>query len=243
MAAGAGLPAIADSLLSSGGFRNAVCLFISKQQITSLAKEEVEEAFHKLSSPQKDSIRAALPRHESTFVKLIKAALVRLSEYNQQYFTSEEQFSMANRNKEYHNIPLSVLMTLQPTHPITKRKNNNNKNRVADTIHGCQRIADFHLALNQTALKWVQFLLEALYPNDPFSTSHSASRTKRIILDRARAELKHEMNQPDHQLHEQYVYSLAIFNKVEAAASGSLSHSSSVLEGFLPSSLSLSPPS
>ena len=121
MAAGAGRPAIADSLLSSGGFRNAVCLFISKQQITSLAKEEVEEAFHKLSSPQKDSIRAALPRHESTFVKLIKAALVRLSEYNQQYFTSEEQFSMANRNKEYHNIPLSVLMTLQPTHPITKR--------------------------------------------------------------------------------------------------------------------------
>ena len=73
----------------------------------------------------------------------------------------------------------------------------------------------------------------------PFSTSHSASRTKRIILDRARAELKHEMNQPDHQLHEQYVYSLAIFNKVEAAASGSLSHSSSVLEGFLPLSSSL----
>ena len=60
------LPTIADSLLSSGGFRNAVCIFISKQKTISLAKEEAEEAFHKLCYSQKDSVRAALPRQEST---------------------------------------------------------------------------------------------------------------------------------------------------------------------------------
>jgi hypothetical protein len=111
-------------------------------------------------------------------------------------------------------------MTLHSSHP---RKNNNNKNKIANNIHGCQRIANFHLALNQTALKWAQLLLEVLYPNDVFPACHSDPRSKQKMLDRARAELKHEMNQPDHPLHEQYVCFLALFNKVEAAASGSLS--------------------
>ncbi len=91
--------------MSSGGFRNAVCLFINKQQAKTGAKEEAEADFRKLSDQQKESIRAALPRQEeSTVVKLIKAAaaLVRLFEYNQQYFDAEEQLSKANQNKEYY---------------------------------------------------------------------------------------------------------------------------------------------
>ena len=108
------LPTIADSLLSSEGFRNAVCLFINKQQAKIRAKEEAEEDFRKISDPQKESIRAALPRQESTVVKLIKAALVRLSEHNQQYFDSEEQLSKANQNKEYYDIPLCVLILSRP---------------------------------------------------------------------------------------------------------------------------------
>jgi hypothetical protein len=224
------LQIVCSTLLSSGGFRNAVCLFINKQQATIVAKEEAEEDFRKLSDPQKESIRAALPRQESTVVKLIKAALVRLSEYNQQYFDSEEQLSKANQNKEYHDIPLCVLITLPCTHPIVQRKNKHYKNRIANTIHGCRRISDFHIALNQTAFKWVQLLLEVLYPKDPFAMSYSDPKTKHTMLNRAREELEHEMNQPDHQYHEQYVHCLALFDKVEleAAVPGSLSRSPSL---------------
>jgi hypothetical protein len=139
------LPTIADSLLSSEGFRNAVCLFINKQQAKIRAKEEAEEDFRKLSDAQKESIREALPRQESTVVKLIKAALVRLSEYNQEYFDSEEQLSKANQNKEYYDIPLRVLMTLPGTHPIIQRKNNHYNNRIANTIYGCRRISSIYV--------------------------------------------------------------------------------------------------
>ena len=138
-------------------------------------------------------------------------------------FTSEEQFSKANQNNEYRDYPLGVLITLPSTHPIIRRKNNHYTNTVENTLHGCRRITDFHLALNQTAFKWVQLLLEVLYPNDPFAMSYSDARTKHIMLNRARTELKYEMSQRDHPLHEQYVHSLALFNKVEASVSGSLS--------------------
>ena len=237
-----GLPPIVDSFLSSGIFRNAVCLFINKQHAKILAKEGAEKDFRNLSDLQKESIRSALPRQESTVLKLIKASLVRLAEYNQLYFTSEEQFSKANQNSEYRDIPLGVLITLPSTHPIIRRKNNNHTNTVENTIHGCRRIADFHLALNQTAFKWVQLLLEVLYPNDPFAMSYSNARTKHIMLNRARTELKNEMSQPEHLLHEQYVHSLALFNKVEASVSGSLSRTPSLLSPPLPLRLSIPPP-
>ena len=134
---------------------------------------------------------------------------MRLAEYNQLYFTSEEQFSKANQNSEDRDIALGVLITLPSTHPIIRRKNHHYTNTVENTIHGCRRIADFHLALNQTAFKWVQLLLEVLYPNDPFAVSYSNARTKHIMLNRARTELKYEMSQAEHPLHEQYVHSPA----------------------------------
>ncbi len=116
----------------------------------------VNSATHKRR--QESTVVKLCPRQESTVVKLIKAALVRLPVYNQQYFDSEEQLSKANQNKEYHDIPLCVLITLPCTHPIVQRKNNHYKNRIANTIHGCRRISDFHIALNQTAFKWVTVL-------------------------------------------------------------------------------------
>jgi hypothetical protein len=79
-------------------------------------------------------------------LKLIKASLVRLAEYIQQYFTSKEQFMKANQNNEYRDIPLGVLITLPSTRPIIRRKNNHYMNTVENTMHGCRRIADFHLA-------------------------------------------------------------------------------------------------
>ena len=121
-------------------------LFINKQQVKILAKQGAEEDFRKLGDLQKKPIRAALPRQESTVLKLIKASLVRLAEYIQQYFTSEEQFMKANQNNEYRDIPLGVLITLPSTHPIIRRKNNHHMNTVENTMHGCRRIADLHLA-------------------------------------------------------------------------------------------------
>ncbi len=87
------------------------CPFINKQQAKILAKEgaAAEEDFRKLGDLQKESIRAALPRQESTVLKLIKASLVRLAESIQQYFTSEEQFSTANQNNEFRDIPLGAI--------------------------------------------------------------------------------------------------------------------------------------
>ena len=111
---------------------------------------------------------------------------------------------------------------------MVQRKNNHYNNRIANTIYGCRGIFDFHTALNQTAFKWVQLLLEVLYPKDPFAMSYSDPETKHTMLNRAREELKHEMNQPDHQHHEQYVHCLALFDKVDAAVSGSLSRAPSL---------------
>jgi hypothetical protein len=85
-----GLPPIVDNWLSTQSFQNAVRLFINKQETRILAKKEAEEDFCKLSDPEKESLRAAFPRQESTFVKLIKAALVRLSKENQPCFASVE---------------------------------------------------------------------------------------------------------------------------------------------------------
>ena len=51
-----GLPPIVDSFLSSGIFRNAVCLFINKQHAKILAKEGAEKDFRNLSDLQKESI-------------------------------------------------------------------------------------------------------------------------------------------------------------------------------------------
>jgi hypothetical protein len=65
---------------------------------------------------------------------LIKASLVRLAEYIQQYFTSKEQFMKANQNNEYRDIPLGVLITLPSTRPIIRRKNNHYMNTVENTI-------------------------------------------------------------------------------------------------------------
>ena len=81
------------------------------------------------------------------------------------------------------------------------KENNHYNNRIANTIYGCRRISDFHTALNQTAFKWVQLLLEVLCPKDPFAMSYSDPETKHTVLNRAREEFKHEMNQPDHRHH------------------------------------------
>jgi hypothetical protein len=79
-------------------------------------------------------------------VKLLKAALVRLSGCNQPCFTSDEQFRKANPNTAYSNLSLNMVITLDSRHPMIQRKNNERKNNVASKIHGCQRIADFYPA-------------------------------------------------------------------------------------------------
>jgi hypothetical protein len=79
-----------------------------------------------------------------------------------------------------------------------------------------------------SAFTWVQLLLEVLYPKDPSAMSYSDPKTKHTMLNRARKDFKHEMNQPDHRHHEQYVHCLALFDKAETAVSGSLSRSPSL---------------
>ena len=227
------LPTIVNNFFSSSGFRNAVGLFITKQQAENLAKEEAERVFCTLNESEKESIRNALPKQELTVVKLLSAALELLTEYNQPYFTSN--LSKANATcKEYTDISLRVAITLDPGHPIIRRKNSNQSNNVACNTYGCQRIADFHLAINQTALKWVQILLEVLYQNEQFVTSYFDSRSKRVMLNRDRADLQRDMNQPQHPLYDQYVRCLALFNKVNAAASGFLSLACSLSIALLP---------
>jgi hypothetical protein len=208
------LPYIAEKFLSSGAFLNAVSIFITKQQAESLAKDDIVKEFRCFTELEKESIRAALPRNESTIVKLLKAALVRLSGCNQPCFTSDEQFRKANPNTAYSNLSLNMVITLDSRHPMIQRKNNERKNNVASKIHGCQRIADFYLALNQTASKWVKLLLEVFYPQDPFVTNHFLKQTLHRIFDRVRTDLKNQMNQSEHPLHNQYFQSLALFSQV-----------------------------
>ena len=118
------LPTIVNNFFSSSGFRNAVGLFITKQQAENLAKEEAERVFCTLNESEKESIRNTLPKQELTVVKLLSAALELLTEYNQPYFTSN--LSKANATcKEYTDISLRVAITLDPGHPIIRRKNSN----------------------------------------------------------------------------------------------------------------------